>query len=230
MGDTTKFVEINRAKVSRDFNFPTDKQPLANQTDIVVVEKEQKTTVAIDVGVTADSNIRKNEHEKIGKCQRLKKQLELMWKAQSKVVPVVTGVLEALMLKLEEWLQQILGTTSKIYFQKSAVLETGKNCDPMKNSCCIAAANGGLNRHKHKDTMQNPQTPKPLVEDLSFSEKGDFKYMYIYLHILFHTYPAFPSFSLCPSMLSLSPSPLSSANSRVVSTSPLLVNSTGRGL
>lgn len=78
--------------------------------------------------------------------------------------------------------------------------------------------------------MQNPQTPKPLVEDLSFSEKGDFKYMYIYLHILFHTYPAFPSFPLCPSMLSLSPSPLSSANSRVVSTSPLLVNSTGGGL
>ena len=121
-----KVAENNRAKVLWDFSFQTDKQVLANQPDIVVVDKEQKKAVVIDVAIPADANIRKKEHEKVEKYQGLKEQLEQMWKVKASVVPVVVGALGAVTPKLGEWLQQIPGTTSETSVQKSAVLGTAK--------------------------------------------------------------------------------------------------------
>lgn len=46
--------------------------------DIVVVDKEQKRAVMIEVVIPADSNIRKKEHEKMKAYQELKEQLEHM--------------------------------------------------------------------------------------------------------------------------------------------------------
>lgn len=50
-------VKNNRAEVLWDSRFLIDKQLLATQTDIVVVDKEHKITVVIDVAIPADSNI-----------------------------------------------------------------------------------------------------------------------------------------------------------------------------
>ena len=121
-----KVVENNRAKVLWDFSIQTDKQLLANQPDIVVVDKERKRAVVIDVAIPADANIRKKEHEKVDKYQGLREQLERMWKVKASVVPVVVGALGAVTPKLGEWLQQIPGTTSEASVQKSAVLGTAK--------------------------------------------------------------------------------------------------------
>lgn len=55
------------AKVLWDFKFQTDKQLLANQSDLVVVYKEQKTIVVIDATISVVSNIRKKEHKIIEK-------------------------------------------------------------------------------------------------------------------------------------------------------------------
>ncbi|KAF7654704.1 hypothetical protein LDENG_00066000, partial [Lucifuga dentata] len=122
-----KVVENSRAKVLWDFKVQTDKQLLANQPDMVVVDKEQKRAVVIDVAVPADSNIKKKGHKKIEKYQGLKEELERTWKVKSKVVPVVTGALRAVTPKLGEWLQEIPGTTSEVSVQKSAVLGTAKS-------------------------------------------------------------------------------------------------------
>ncbi|KAF7649567.1 hypothetical protein LDENG_00139430 [Lucifuga dentata] len=51
---------------------------------MVVIDKEQKRAVVIDVAVPADSNVRKKEHEKIKKYQELKEELERTWKLKSK--------------------------------------------------------------------------------------------------------------------------------------------------
>ena len=40
---------------------------MANQPDIVVVDKERKRAVVIDVAIPADANIRKKEHKKVEK-------------------------------------------------------------------------------------------------------------------------------------------------------------------
>ncbi|KAF7643158.1 hypothetical protein LDENG_00244290 [Lucifuga dentata] len=118
---------------------------------MVVVDKEQKRTILIDVAVPADSNIRKKEHQKIQKYQGLKEELERTWKVKSKVVPVVIGALGAVTPKLGEWLQEIPGTTSEVSVQKSAVLGTAK-------------------------ILQNPQTPRPL-----HTHTHIYTFIYIYL-------------------------------------------------
>ncbi|KAF7670308.1 hypothetical protein LDENG_00271880, partial [Lucifuga dentata] len=119
-----KVVENSRAKVLWDFKFQTDKQLLANQLDMVVVDKEQKRAVVIDVAVPADSNIWKKEHEKSEKYQGLKEELEWTWKVKSKVVPVIIVALGAVTPKLGEWVQENPGTTFEVSVQKSAVLGT----------------------------------------------------------------------------------------------------------
>ncbi|KAF7643082.1 hypothetical protein LDENG_00244990 [Lucifuga dentata] len=96
---------------------------LANQPDMMVVNKEQKRAVVINVAIPSDGNIRKKEHEKLEKYQGLQEELDRMWKVKS---TVVIGALGAVTPKLGEWLQQIPGTTSEISVQKSAVLGTAK--------------------------------------------------------------------------------------------------------
>ncbi len=65
-----KVVENDRAKILWDFHIPTDKVVMANQADIVLIDKQQKTTVVKDVAIPSDSNIRKKEHKKTQKISR----------------------------------------------------------------------------------------------------------------------------------------------------------------
>ncbi|TWW69263.1 hypothetical protein D4764_18G0000690 [Takifugu flavidus] len=67
-----KVVENKQAKILWDLQIQTVKMLMANQPDIVVVDKHQKTVVVIDVAILSDSNIRKKEHEKLEKYQGLK--------------------------------------------------------------------------------------------------------------------------------------------------------------
>lgn len=57
-----KVVKNKRAKILQ-----TDKQLLANQLGIIAVDKVQKTPIITDEAIAVDSNIRKNEHDKIQK-------------------------------------------------------------------------------------------------------------------------------------------------------------------
>lgn len=49
----------------------TDRRLLANLSDTLLVDKEQKMAVAIDVAIRADSEIRQKEQKKTDKYQRL---------------------------------------------------------------------------------------------------------------------------------------------------------------
>ena len=52
---------------------------LADQPDIVVVNKQGRKAVAVDVAVQSVSYVSKKEHEKLTKYQGLKEELENMW-------------------------------------------------------------------------------------------------------------------------------------------------------
>ena len=78
------------------------------------------------MAVPSDSTIKKEEYEKLEKYPGVKEELERTWKVKVKVVPVVIGARGAVTPKLEERLQQIPGTTSDLYVQKSAALGTAK--------------------------------------------------------------------------------------------------------
>lgn len=45
----------------------TDEQVMANQLDTLVVDKQRKTAIVIDVAIQSDSNIRMKEHMKLEK-------------------------------------------------------------------------------------------------------------------------------------------------------------------
>ena len=49
---------------------------MANQTDIVVVDKLQKKAAIIDIATPNDSKMKRKEHKKRKKCQRLKEEVE----------------------------------------------------------------------------------------------------------------------------------------------------------
>ena len=63
-----KVVKTNRSKFLWDSQIQTDRKVLANQPDIVVVDKQKKEAMVIDVAVPRDSNIKK-EYEKLEKYQ-----------------------------------------------------------------------------------------------------------------------------------------------------------------
>lgn len=71
---------------------------VANQPDIVVVEKQDKNVLMIDVAITSNSNIK---HEKLEKIHGLKEELDQMWIVKASVVPVVIGALGGVTLSLE---------------------------------------------------------------------------------------------------------------------------------
>ena len=90
-----------RAKLLWYIQIQTDRKVLVNQPDIVVIDKEKKEAVVIDIAVPSNSNIKKKEYEKLEKHQGLKEELERTWKVKVKVVPVVIGALGAVTPKLE---------------------------------------------------------------------------------------------------------------------------------
>ena len=71
--DNTSYRERN--KILQDFQFQTDKMVVANQSDIVVVNKPNMKAVVVEVTIPSDSSIMKKEHEKLAKYQRLKEKL-----------------------------------------------------------------------------------------------------------------------------------------------------------
>lgn len=81
--------------------------------------------MVIDVAMPRDSNLRKEEYEKLEKYKGMKEELEGIWKVKVKVVPVVVGTIKAVIPKLGEWLKQIPGAL-EFSVQNSAVLGKSK--------------------------------------------------------------------------------------------------------
>lgn len=70
-GRSLKIVENKQDKTLWDLKMRTDRRLLANLSDTMLVDKEQKTAVAIDVAIRADSEIRQKEQKKTDKYQQL---------------------------------------------------------------------------------------------------------------------------------------------------------------
>uniref|UniRef100_A0A3P9HPM2 Gypsy retrotransposon integrase-like protein 1 n=1 Tax=Oryzias latipes TaxID=8090 RepID=A0A3P9HPM2_ORYLA len=80
IGNTSEGAGNERAKNLWDFQIQTDRMVMANQPDIVAVDKEQRKDVVVDVAVPSEGNIRKKEHENLEKYQGLREELEKAWK------------------------------------------------------------------------------------------------------------------------------------------------------
>ena len=87
----TSVLESANAKILWDFNIQTDKVIQARRPDIVVIDKETKTAVIIDVAVPSDRNVTAKEEEKTTKYEGLAVEMKRLWKVRQ--VPVIVGAL-----------------------------------------------------------------------------------------------------------------------------------------
>jgi hypothetical protein len=121
-----KVVENQHAKILWDFHIQTDRMVQHNQPDIVLIDKDAKTGLIIDIAVPMDGNIRDKELEKIDKYQQLKEELQTLWKVRMTVIPVVIGALGAVTERFPGWISLIPGKINAIRLQKAALLGTAK--------------------------------------------------------------------------------------------------------
>ena len=114
--------ETDHAKILWDFEIRTDRRITARRPDIVIVNKERREGLIIDIAVPEDRNICEKEREKIDKYQDLKLEMMKLWNIKVKVVPVVIGALGAHTGKLSGYLAQIPGQHNIPQLIKAALL------------------------------------------------------------------------------------------------------------
>jgi hypothetical protein len=67
---------------------------VANRPDIALRNKQEKPCLLIEIATPVDSNVNKNETEKLSKCTELQIAVSRMWKVRrTQIVPVAIGAL-----------------------------------------------------------------------------------------------------------------------------------------
>ena len=70
------------------------KENFARRPNLILMDKEAKSCVFIDVAIPDDCRIREKEIEKIGKYQNLKRELKILWSLKKvEIATVVVGAL-----------------------------------------------------------------------------------------------------------------------------------------
>jgi len=84
------------------------------------VEKDNNTTLLIDIAVPRDSRVKKKEQEKVDKYQNLARELNRLWKVNTNIIPVVVGALGTTRKSPEKNLKRAAAAVSSAssYFRK----------------------------------------------------------------------------------------------------------------
>ena len=84
----------DNVKLIWDINIQCDNVIEARRPDLILVDKKAKSYVIIGVAIPGDCRIHEKEIEKIGKYQKLKRELKRLWSLKKfEVVPVVVEAL-----------------------------------------------------------------------------------------------------------------------------------------
>ena len=87
-------VEDDDVKLIWDINIQCDNVIEARRPDLILVDKKAKSYIIIGVAIPGDCRIHEKEIEKIGKYQKLKRELKRLWSLKKfEVVPVVVEAL-----------------------------------------------------------------------------------------------------------------------------------------
>ena len=100
-------VEDEDYKLLWDFSVRTDHEIGARRTDLVIIDKRDKSCQIIDVAIPEDNGVREKEDEKVEKYQDLAREVRKMWGVRTKVIPVVVGALGSIPLRLNDNLRAI---------------------------------------------------------------------------------------------------------------------------
>ena len=95
----------------------------ARKPNIVVVNKNKKSCVIIDIAIPGDIRVSKKEKENIERYQKLKREIKRMWNIRSiKVIPVVVRTLCSTSKKLKSSIEELGVIISTALLQKTTLL------------------------------------------------------------------------------------------------------------
>ena len=116
----------DKVKLFWDFNVFTDRVIEARKLDIMVLNKETKECLVVDIVVPGDTRVNTREDEKIEKYRSLCRELERLWGINCRVVPIVVGALGMIPARLFAHLKMLYINLSIETIQKSAILGTAR--------------------------------------------------------------------------------------------------------
>ena len=115
-------------KLLWDVRIQTD-HPLEHKKPVIVVlNKEDRTCLVLDVACHFDTGVNSKEKEKINKYQDLKRDLARIWKCKTaKVVSIIIDALGILPKGLEKWLKKIEMSNLLELLQRACILYAWKS-------------------------------------------------------------------------------------------------------
>ena len=121
MHEPEKVTKVEDNVIMWDKTILTDRTILANRPDLVILNKNEKNCLIVDVAVPDDVNVLKKETEKRLKYKDLQIEISRMWNVQTKVVAVVVGALGTVSDNFNKEIQSIPGKPSAEDIQNIAM-------------------------------------------------------------------------------------------------------------
>ena len=91
---------------------------------IIIRDNEKGTCMLIDVAISGDRNVTKKEAEKILKYKDLTIELQCMWNAKTKVIPVIIRATGTISKSFRKYVSNIPGKHEVKELLKTAILGT----------------------------------------------------------------------------------------------------------
>ena len=91
---------------------------------IIIRNNEKGTCMLIDVAISGDRNVIKNEAEKILKYKDLTTEIQRMWNVKTKVIPVIIGATGTVTESFRKYVSNIPGKHEVKELQKTVILGT----------------------------------------------------------------------------------------------------------
>ena len=107
-----------------DQQLQTDRTIRNKKPDIVIRDNGKGTRMLIDVAISGDRNVVKNEAEMILKCKDLKMEIQRMWNVKTKVIPGKIGATGTISKSFRKYVSNIPGKHDVKELQKTAILGT----------------------------------------------------------------------------------------------------------
>ena len=102
----------------------TDRTINSNKPDITVRDNEKGTCILIDVAISGDRNVIKNEANKILKYKGVTIEIQRTWNVKTKVIPVIIGATGTISKSFRKYVSNIPGKYEVKELQKTAILGT----------------------------------------------------------------------------------------------------------
>ena len=113
-------------KILCDFSIQTDHVIEVGRSDMVVVDKKDRSCKIIDFALPGDSRIEEKEKDQVEKYQDLGRELQKIWNVKVKIIPLVVGSLGAIPKQFGNRLKEISITAGTAQVQKTILLRTAR--------------------------------------------------------------------------------------------------------